>query len=143
MMSLFGVSVSADVLLTLNSNTGAGTEIGPLGLDFHFSGTTWSSDIEGLYAINDTTQTLYNLDTGTGEAVEIAPLDAPFNSVGIEWHPETGELYACTNVPQQSMLYRIDTETGTTDLIGVLPYNCNNLAAPWVSIGCVDDVEFN
>ena len=85
---------------------GAGSEIGPLGVDFHFSGTTWSSELLGLYAINDTTDILYELDIGTGQAIEIAPLDVDFNSVGIEWHPTTQELYACTNVPQQSMLYR-------------------------------------
>ena len=139
---LFGVSVSADVLVTLNAQNGAGQEIGPLGVDFHYSGTTWSSELQGLYAIEDITNRLYELDTGTGTAVEIAPLDVNFSSVGIEWHPETMELYACTNVPQQSMLYRVNTDDGTTELVGMLPYNCNNLAAPWVPVGCVDDVPF-
>jgi hypothetical protein len=142
--NLFGVSVTADVLLTLSTIDGAGTEIGPLGVDFHFSGTTWSSDIQGLYAINDTTNTLYTLDTSLGTANPIAPLDTQFSSVGIEWHPDTGELYACTNFGGMgSRLYVVDPNDATTTLIGDLGYVCNNLAAPWTTVSCVDDVPFN
>ncbi|PRQ06798.1 hypothetical protein ENSA7_35020 [Enhygromyxa salina] len=140
--TLFGLSVSADILLTLSTVNGAGTEIGPLGVDFHYSGTSWSADIQGLYAINDLTDSLYTLDLFTGEATEIATIDTQFDSVGIDWHIATHELYACTNFGGGSRLYSIDVDDGTSTLIGNLPHNCNNLAAPWTPVACVDDVPF-
>ena len=106
------------------------------------SGTSWSTDIDGLYAINDLTNTLYTLSTSNGTATPVAVIDTSFDSVGIEWHPGTTELYACTNFGGSSRLYSIDVSDGHATLIGDLPHNCNNLGAPWNPVACVDDVPF-
>ena len=140
---LFGVEVEKDILLTLNTTTGAGTEIGPLGLEFHFTGTTWSSDVNGLFSIEDTSKSLYTVNTGTGAATKIADINTDIRSVGIEWHKDTKELYMCTDYNNIGKLYSIDVTNGDATEKGGLPYNCNNLASPWTTISCVDDVPFN
>jgi hypothetical protein len=121
--------------------------------DFQLSGTTWSDDLPGLFAINNIDDTLYTLDTETGVAYVVAELDVEFNYVGIEWNAYNRKLYACTTlsagighpVPDAtaglSVLYEVNPEDGTTRLISSLPHACNNLAAPWTAVACVDDLD--
>ena len=143
--TLFGLSTDQDKLLTIATENGAVTPVGDLGLDFHYSGTTWSIDLEGLYAVNNLTDKLYVLDTVTGLATDIADLDIDVHLVGIEFHIGTRELYLCTNAgtASNSSLYSINVDTGETNRIGDLGYGCNNLAAPWTPLECIDDLEFD
>lgn len=143
--TLFGLSTDQDKLLELDVATGAAEEIGPLGLDFHYSGTTWSVELDGLYAINDYTDKLYVLNTGTGAANDIADLDINFDKVGIEYHVGDQNLYTCTNVnfAPLSKVYRVNVQTGETTVVADLDYGCNNLAAPWTPVACIDELEFD
>lgn len=140
--TLFGLSTDQDKLLTLSVDTGVVESVGALGLDFHYSGTTWSTELGGLYAINDLTDKLYILDKDTGLATAIADLDINVNLVGIEYHIGTQTLYTCTNPNGgDSNLYSVDVDTGQTGLITNMGYSCNNLAAPWTPVACIDSLE--
>lgn len=155
--TLYGLETENDLLLDLDIETGAGAVVGETLVDFRLSGTSWSDDLPGLFAINNIDDSLYTLDTATGEAFFVAELDVDFNYVGIEWNTYDRKLYACTTyspglgqgpeVPVGerpeglSVLYEIDPSDGTTRYINDLPHACNNLAAPWTAIACVDDIE--
>jgi len=137
-IQLYGISGASDVLLEIALADATSNEVGEgLGVDFGYLGSTWSSDINNLYSINADTDELYTVDINTGVATSIAPLDVPFGSVGIEWHPGDRELYACTD----SHLYRVNTQDGTTTEIGDMTHSCNNLAAQWTAVPCIDDLE--
>jgi hypothetical protein len=132
---LYGLSNRSNFLITIDNATGIGTGVGEgLGRDFGASGTTWSADIAGLFAINAVDDTLYRVDPLTGLAYMPIPINADFSTVGIEWHPSNGKLYACTN----SALFRIDTVTGEASHMLDLEDGCNNLAAPWQPVECLD-----
>ena len=141
--TLFGLSTDQDKLLELDVATGGADVVGPLGVDFHYSGTTWSVELEGLYAINDYTDKLYVLDTETGAATDVADLDLNFDMVGIEYHIGDQSLYTCTNAnfSALSKVYRVNVETGATTPVADLSYRCNNLAAPWTPVACIDNLE--
>ncbi len=58
-------------------------------------------------------------------------------SVGIEMHPANGVIYACTN----DTISTPSTLDGGSDQIGPgmgHTQTCNNLAAPWIKIACLD-----
>ena len=155
--TIYGLETEEDLLLDLDVETGAGSVVGGTMTDFQLSGTTWSDDLPGLFAINNIDDTLYTLDTETGVAYVVAELDTEFNYVGIEWNPYNRKLYACTTLSSGlghgsldvnpgsnnglSVLYEVNPEDGTTRLISDLPHACNNLAAPWTAVACVDDLE--
>lgn len=155
--TIYGLETEEDLLLDLDVETGAGSVVGGTMTDFQLSGTTWSDDLPGLFAINNIDDTLYTLDTETGVAYVVAELDTEFNYVGIEWNPYNRKLYACTTLSSGlghgsldanpgsnnglSVLYEVNPEDGTTRLINDLPHACNNLAAPWTAVACVDDLE--
>jgi len=142
--TLFGLSTDQDKLLELGVANGLVRPIGDLGLDFHYSGTSWSTELEGLYAINDLTDELYVLNADTGLATSVADLDIDVNLVGIEYHIDANTLYLCTNAgfSTYSSVYSIDVTTGATTMIKDLGYSCNNLAAPWTTVSCVDAVAY-
>ncbi len=138
---LFGIEVSSDSLISLNTYYGTGTLVGLLGYDFINSGATWSDALNGgnggLYAIDFPSNYLYSIDPTTGTATPIVLLDDTFVYVGIELHPFDGQLYACTN---DGVLRHIDPQTGHVSLIGNgmgHTGGCNNLAAPWVVVPCL------
>lgn len=151
--TIYGLETEEDLLLDLDVETGAGSVVGGTLTDFQLSGTTWSDDLPGLFAINNIDDTLYTLDTETGVAYVVAELDVDFNYVGIEWNPYNRKLYACTTLSSGlgnatvdptaglSVLYEVDPEDGTTRFISNLPHSCNNLAAPWTAVACIDDIE--
>ena len=140
MEALFGLSTDQDVLLDMDDETAQAEVIGALGEDFSTAGTTWSTEHNGLYAINGRTEQLYEVNKYTGEAVAVADLDIDFGSVGIEYHVGDQALYGCTD-RENGTLYRIDTVTGRTTLVATLGYRCNNLAAPWTPVPCLDELE--
>jgi hypothetical protein len=60
-------------------------------------------------------------------------------TVGIEMHPDNGVLYACSD---PAHLLSIDLVTGEVTDIGDMGQNtaCNNLAAPWAPVPCLDSL---
>ena len=138
-LNLFGVSHVQDVLLTINSQTGAGTSVGPLGVNFGYTGATWSDSEAIVYAIDASSDGLFKIEPSTGTATFVAPLSLPMGTVGIEMHPENGVLYACSD---PAHLLSIDLITGEVTDIGDMGQNtaCNNLAAPWKEVPCLDEL---
>lgn len=142
---LYGIETTADILLDIDTTTGQGTKVGDLGIDFTTSGATWSDALNaghgGLYAINGATHSLYSINPTTGNATKLTPITgATISSVGIEMHPANGIIYVCTNdaIP---VLYAIDPMTGAATSIGTGMGHvgeCNNLAAPWLPVACLD-----
>lgn len=141
---LFAIETAVDALLDLDTKTGVGTKVGDLGADFVNSGLTWSDAMNGgsggLYGINSATNGLYSVDPTTGKATLMVTITGmTFDSVGIELHPANGLIYACTN---GAVLHSIDPATGVATAIGTgmghEQGTCNNLAAPWVKVGCLD-----
>ena len=131
---LYGLTFESDLLLVMDVEDGAGRPVGGLGRDFGYCGTTWASAIDGLYAIDANSDSLYQLNTETGVATDAVPLATTFGTVGIEWHPVNEQLYACTGTG----LYRVDPEDGSTEFIPTDLSGCNNLAAPWTRIDCLE-----
>ena len=136
-LNLFGVSHIQDVLITINSQSGAGTSVGPLGVNFGYTGATWSDEEQVVYAIDASSDGLFKISPQTGEATFVAPLSLPMGTVGIEMHPENGVLYACSDAAH---LLSVDLITGEVVDIGDMGQNtaCNNLAAPWKEVPCLD-----
>jgi len=138
---LYGLETTVDQLVVIDTTTGNATPVGPLGLDWGFGGLTWSDDLKDAFAINGTDDRLYTIDDATGKATFLVQTNYNFGSVGIEWHPTTHELFACSNPAD---LLRVDQTDGSVAVIGpmLLENNqalCDNLAAPWTPVACVED----
>ena len=138
-LNLFGVSHIQDVLITINSQSGAGTSVGPLGVNFGYTGATWSDEEQVIYAIDASSDGLFKISPESGEATFVAPLSLPMGTVGIEMHPDNGVLYACSDAAH---LLSVDLITGEVTDIGDMGQNtaCNNLAAPWKEVPCLDEL---
>jgi hypothetical protein len=142
-LGLYGLETQIDQLVDINTATGKATPIGPLGINWGTGGLTWSDDLGDTYAINGTDDTLYKIDHMTGEASLLVKTDYNFGSVGIEWHPKTKEIYACSNSAE---LFHVEEKTGNVNIIGPMNLennaaHCDNLAAPWTTVQCVDDAN--
>jgi hypothetical protein len=132
---LYGLTYIDDLLIVMDVADGIGIPVGDgLGVDFGFSGTTWSSEIGNLFAINSRDDMLYHVDAQTGLASDPKALNVNFGSVGIEWHPGDSTLYACTS----QNLYRINPDDGATTFLRELDSGCTNLAAPWQPVECLE-----
>ncbi len=136
-INLFGISHTQDVFITIDSQNGAGSEVGALGVNFGYTGATWSESENVVYAIDAAGDDLYKINPETGLATFVAPLSLPMGTVGIEMHPANGVLYACSD---PSNLLSIDLITGDVTTIGPMNQGayCNNLAAPWADVPCLD-----
>ncbi len=143
---LYGVETVNDNLLKINESTGQTEIIGPLGKDFGTSGATLPADMATpyIYAINGADNALYAIEKATGAATLITGITgATFPAVGMEMHPDDLILYGCTGA---TTLYQLDTTTGIATAVGTTTghsEHCNNLAAPWTKIQCLEDLDVN
>ncbi|MEZ4385099.1 MAG: hypothetical protein R3A79_27465 [Nannocystaceae bacterium] len=142
-LGLYGLETTIDQLVDIDTLNGNATPIGPLGINWGTGGLTWSDELEDTYAINGTDDTLYTINHVTGKATVLVKTDYNFGSVGIEWHPKTKEIYACSN---SSELFSVSEKDGHVTTIGPMNLDnqaahCDNLAAPWTEIQCVDDAN--
>jgi len=140
-LGLYGLESQIDKLMTLNTMTGKATAVGPLGLDWGTGGLTWSDDLKDTYAINGTDDKLYTIDHLTGKATALIQTNYNFGSVGVEWHPKVHEIYACSNPAE---LLHVAQKDGNVTVVGKMMLenqqaHCDNLAAPWVPVACVED----
>lgn len=140
-LGLYGMDTTLDNLVSLNTDTGNATVIGALGINWGTGGLTWSDVLKDTYAINGTDDKLYRINHLTGKATSLIQTNYNFGSVGIEWHPKTGEIYACSN-PAELLL--VSEKTGEVTVVGPMNLenkaaHCDNLAAPWVPVPCVDN----
>lgn len=122
---LYGVNNTSDQLVTVNTTTGAITNIGSLGApigDGTWSGLAWDQTTNTLYASSAaaTGAYLYTINPTTGTPTPIGQVTGLNVLIDIAIHPTTGELYGIhTN---DDSLYRINKSTAAPTLIGSLNY---------------------
>lgn len=133
---LYALDLTNDVFLEVNPATGALTTIGPLGVDFASSGVAWLDDVGKAVALDGLNDQLWTIDVDTGVAGDPVGLSEFFGSVGLDFHPGQGVLYACSS---DAMLATLDPTTGVVSFIGEIGgAGCDNLAAPWEPIDCLE-----
>lgn len=140
-LGLYGLETAVDQLMTLNTMTGKATPVGALGIDWGTGGLTWSDDLKDTYAINGTDDRLYTINHVTGKASFLVQTNYNFGSVGVEWHPKTHEIFACSNPAE---LLQVAQKDGAVSVVGPMLLenklaHCDNLAAPWVPVACVEN----
>lgn len=127
--TLYGVELTLDTekLVTINTSTGVGTEVGTLSYDidrigsivFDDSGTLWGTDLSDR---------LFQIDPGTGAVSNVRTLStsAPLSkhSTGIQGMGFVdGKLYGCcgrASFDEPRQLVEIDLATATVTAVGTL-----------------------
>jgi hypothetical protein len=140
-LGLYGLETTVDQLMAISTMNGSATPVGPLGINWGTGGLTWSDDLKDAFAINGTDDRLYTINHLTGKATLLVQTDYDFGSVGIEWHPKSHEIFACSNPAE---LLRVEQKDGAVTVVGPMllenkQAHCDNLAAPWVPVACVEN----
>ncbi len=135
--NMFGISGAQDLIFSISPATALGTLLGNLLEDWGTVGLTWSGSVrDSLWGISGTTDELYEFSALDGSQLNKISLNFDFTSVGVEYHPGLDTIYACSGTGE---LLVVD---GSTGLVTVGPDmalgSCNNLAAPFGSVECVD-----
>ena len=112
---LFGIG-STDVLYEFDPSTGAGSVVGPLGIDVGNSGLAWDCTTQTMYGADGRGNRVFEIDLTTGAATNVQQTTVPFGGVGLEFDRVTGELYASTGTE----LYSIDPADGSSTFVGSL-----------------------
>ena len=110
---LYGISATSDVLLHIDTGTGLGVAVGPLGQNWGNNGGTWIEDTQDIIGLSGNDNGLYDIDQNSGMVALLAILQVNFGTVGIEYHPLTQQLYACTG---DNNLYRIEDDYSITNV---------------------------
>ena len=117
--TLFSVDLITDQLITLNTATGAGTAVGPVGFDnvhdLAFDPTT--STLFGVDFINGTGSQLITINTTTGVGTAVG-LITPNAISGLAFDPTTSTMYGSDN--NASRLITINTTTGAGTDVGFI-----------------------
>ena len=138
--SLFGVSVTEDVIIDIDPMTAASQVLTDLMADWGSTGLTWSQPQDNvLYGINASTDRLHTFDGDSGVDQDSIQLSGNFASVGIELHPTFNRLFACGIAGQRRALYEVNVEDGTVTQLepDVWAGNCDNIAAPFGPVDCI------
>jgi len=104
---------------TVDTSTGAATEIGPLGINV--PGLAYNPDTSTLYGVSGQTDALYTIDTATGVATQVGILGTNTSFCGLAYDAATDTLYLSNTVNDN--LYSIDETTGLATLIGPLQHS--------------------
>lgn len=134
--AMFGIDTVSDLVTRIDVNTARSTPLAPLPGDWGTAGLTWSGpQRNSLLAISGATDTLVEFDpaTGTVRGTPLA-LDYDFGSVGMEYHPGQDRLYACSSTGH---LLVVDAVNGHVTVGPLLFAPCNNLAAPFGRVDCI------
>ncbi len=113
---LYGMDTTNDNLVQIDVGSGAGTVIGPLGLDVGNCGLAYDCGTDTLYGADGTSNQVFVLDSATGAASAFVSTGVPFSAVGLELDNATGLLLASTGAD----LYTVDPATGTTTYMGAM-----------------------
>lgn len=111
---------TTDLLLRIDTDTGAGTLVGPLGLAGQGPGGNLDYGLaftcDGrLWASSDTTGQLWEVDPADGSTRPVANLGAPLSGLAA-----FGNLLFGIGVVGDLSLHRIDPDAGTTTVMGAL-----------------------
>ena len=112
---LIGLDQNSDVLVSIDTTTGEGTEIGSLGMDVGNNGVAYDCATDTLYGL-EAGGRLLELDVSTGTATVVANTGTSFSVVGLEYDASTQSLLATDG----STLYRITPSTGAISTLATL-----------------------
>ena len=126
---LFGISISANTLLTIDTRTGAATTVGPLGVS-SMEGLAYDSDTDRLLGVSYDNY-LYSINRLTGAATRVGPLGGGAQLVqypGLDYDSSSHTLYLSTSPfyaagQYRSSLYRVNASTGAATKVADLPGN--------------------
>ena len=119
--TLYAVCSDQDVLLSINPDTGTGTEIGSLGVNIGNQGINFHPDgtLFGLFwnsSYHD--YRLYTMDLETGSATEVGPLNLSITETGTDMAiDDQGRIYGMLG----NDVVEIDRETGEGVIVYTLP----------------------
>jgi len=87
--ALYGISLNSDNLFSIDTATGAGTVVGPLGIDINYAqGIAFDRTNNILYGtLYSIGGGLYTIDTTTGAATLVAPFGAELDGFAIPTQP--------------------------------------------------------
>jgi len=111
---LYGVDDVGNELLTINTTTGIGTLVGPLGVSVTNPGLAISPGGVGFLAESSGTDELFSIVLGTGAATLVGAMG--FDIDGITFLGNT--LFGVD--PGTDALYTLNTSTGAATLVGAL-----------------------
>lgn len=117
---LFGVDLGGDQLIKIDTATGAGTSVGPIG----FSGfNSLAFDGNTLFTVENNTHQLLTIDRATGAGMAIGPVG--FDVVaGLAFDTSSKTLFGVDAITDQ--LITIDRETGAGTAVGPLGFDFVN-----------------
>jgi hypothetical protein len=114
---LRGSDVAADNLLDIDTSTGNGAILGPLG-DSTIAGLAWDPNHGILYASSTTSDSLYTIDPNTGATTLIGPFGGSEMFMhGLEYDSNNDVLYGITSYGGDS-LYTLNVATGAATYVG-------------------------
>jgi hypothetical protein len=123
---LYTIEEIGDRLKSINTDTLAITDIGPLGVAFRFGGLAYDAAADKLYMIDGReAKGLYTVNRTTGAATLVG-LHGVTDLFGLAYDSTNGILYASQSAG--SNLYRLDTTTGAATLVGNMGVGIGGLA---------------
>jgi len=143
-LTLFGTTTSGkngpSTLYTINTNTGAATEVGPVGNDFERCGSLACNSSDNLFAVcersADDEQVLVSINSSTGDGTEIGPLNQCVDYTDISFRNSNQQLFGfgfsgSCSFPDMTVV-TINTANGQAAIVGGLVSNdgcCGNALA--------------
>lgn len=122
---LYGVSNEADVLITIDPETGTGTEVGPLAVDIGNEGINFHPDgtLYGLFwNVDSSDYRLYTVDLESGAATEVGPLNLGLIEQGTDIAVDKeGRLFGIVG----NEVIQIERFTGQGTVVYQLPSSFN------------------
>lgn len=113
---LYGVDSIDDVLITLDTATGATTPIGGTGMSGQLSGIAVHPFTGEMYGVDIGDHALVKIDLGSG-ATSIVGNTLPAGTItGLAFHPVTGQLFGVDS--GDDSLVQIDVSSGSTTFVG-------------------------
>ena len=124
---LYTIRESGDVLVSIDTDTLAITEIGSIGVAFNFGGLAYDPGEDILYGIGGRpNESLFTLDRDTGAATTIGVhgIDDLF---GLAFDSQNNVLYG-TQLSGGSGIYTLNTSNGSAAYIGLMDHQIGGLA---------------
>ncbi len=124
--NLYGIDTVHSQLITIDSSTGAGSVVGPLGLYVGSSGADFAAG--QLYALMSELFTndnkLFTIDTATGAATAVVTADSMIGYRGIEFSEDNSTVYYTSD----DEFWELDPGTGACTFVGMMPQDASQLA---------------
>lgn len=111
--TLYGADATTNQLIQIDTTTGAGVAVGPLG-DINIVGLAYDPTTDTLFGGGGS---LYSIDRQTAAATPVG-VPSGFSLAGLAVNPISGELYAVDSIAD--VLLTIDKQTGAAAVVGPL-----------------------